>query len=80
MCRVHSQRAEHTDATVDHYPNDTHKATAIPKAKQVEAAATGEIGNGKLDFGEKRLDFRSDAYDFSTHIPWPLTFELSRLP
>ncbi len=73
MCRLHSQRAEQADAPVSLYPNDAHKESAILKAKQIEAAAAGEIGNAKLGISKKRLDFRIEVYDFGTHIPCPQT-------
>lgn len=61
MGRRYGQRAEQANTPIDLDPNDAHEATSVPKAKQIEAAATGEIGNGKLGFGEKRLDFRIKA-------------------
>ncbi|MCM2311097.1 MAG: hypothetical protein NDI84_06795 [Steroidobacteraceae bacterium] len=67
MCRLYGQGAEHADATVDLYPNYANKATAIPKSEQREAAATGEISDGKLRPGKQRLDFRIEGYGFGTH-------------
>ena len=61
MGRRYGQRAEQANTPIDLDPNDAHKATAVPHAKQIEATAAGEIGNGKLGFGKKRLDFRIEA-------------------
>jgi hypothetical protein len=51
VCRHYGQGAEHADAAVDLYPNHTDKATAIAKAEQCEAAAAGEISDGKSSLG-----------------------------
>jgi hypothetical protein len=66
--RRYGQRAEQANTPIDIDPNDAHKTTAVPHAKQIEAAAIGEIGNGKLGFGEKRLDFRIGTYGLGTHF------------
>ena len=77
MRRLYGQRAEQANTPIDLDPDDAQEATAIPNAKQIEAVATREIGNGKLGFSQKRLDFRIEAYGFGTHFPWPLTFDIT---
>ena len=76
MRRLNGQRAEQANTPIDLDPDHAQEATAIPYAEQIEATATGEIGNRKLGFGQKRLDFRIEAYGFGTHFPWPLTINI----
>ena len=73
------ESVRNSEQRISLYPNDAHKAAAIPNAKQIEAAATGNVGNGKLGFVQKRLYFRIETYGFGTHFPWPLRLNLPAL-